>query len=95
MLYGIISRTSSAADLKEALDASAQRTRVIADRVSKASMQFALPGGAQGTGASAPGEVIDLESEMVALADEQLRFEATASLLQKTYEKLRLSIRER
>jgi flagellar basal body rod protein FlgB len=94
MLYGIISRATSAGDLKEALNTSAQRTRVIADRVAKASMQFALPENGE-AGAATQGEVIDLESEMVALADEQLRFEATARLLQKAYEQVRMSIRER
>ena len=38
---------------------------------------------------------IDLEAEMVSLADEQLRFEATAKLLQKAYQGLRTAIRER
>ena len=97
MLYGIISRVTSASDLKEALGASAQRTRVIADRVSKASMQtFTLDGAQAADGTTAPAEEpIDMEAEMVALADEQLRFEATARLLQKAYEQLRTSIRER
>jgi flagellar basal body rod protein FlgB len=36
---------------------------------------------------------VDLEAEMVSLADEQLRYEATAKMLQGAYQKLRLSIR--
>ena len=36
---------------------------------------------------------VDLESEMVSLADEQLYFEATATLLQKAYEQIRSSLR--
>ena len=40
-------------------------------------------------------EGVDLEREMVALADEQLRFETTANLLQKVYQQIRSSIRER
>jgi flagellar basal body rod protein FlgB len=66
--------------------------------VAKASLQnadgFALaattaesPTGAQ------PGPPVDLEAEMVSLADEQLRFEATAKLLQGTYQKIRLAVR--
>ena len=37
----------------------------------------------------------EIEEEMVALADEQLRFEATANLLQKVYDQMRASIRSR
>ena len=40
------------------------------------------------------GEV-DLETEMVALADEQIRFEAATRLLQKVYQQVRASVRER
>ena len=32
---------------------------------------------------------------MVSLADEQLRYEATAKLLEKTYSTIRLSLRDR
>ena len=99
MPFGLIGRVTSATTLKEALDVSSQRTRVIADRVARASLQppnggFALPeaGGAPGSPAEGP---IDLEAEMVSLADEQLRFEATAKLLQKAYQGLRTAIRER
>lgn len=99
MLYGFIGRVSPATDLKEALDVSSQRTRLIADRVAKASMN-----GEDGFAASLEeaegvlaldenGDVIDLEEEMVALADEQLRYEATATLLQKAYQNIRLSLR--
>ena len=41
------------------------------------------------------GEAIDIEQEMVSLADEQLHFEATAKLLEKAYAQLRLAIKER
>ena len=46
-------------------------------------------------GSAQPGAGVDLEAEMVSLGDEQLRYEATAKLLQKTYEKIRLSLRDR
>jgi flagellar basal body rod protein FlgB len=98
MLYGFIGRVSAANSLKDGLDASAERTRIIADRVSKASLN-----GADGFAASlegvraarAAGEPVDLETEMVSLADEQLRYEATARLLQKAYQQIRTSIRDR
>ena len=97
MIHGFFGRISAATDLKQALDVSSRQTRLTADRVAKATLQnadgFALPAvdGAQ-PAAAANGEAVDLETEMVNLADEQLRFEATARLLQKTYQQIRLSV---
>ena len=104
MLFGFIDRVSGAGQLREALDASAVRTRAIADRVAKASLQngegFALAQTTAEQQASASGAApaeagVDVESEMVSLADEQLRYEATAKLLEKTYSTIRLSLRDR
>ena len=96
MLYGFFNRVSSSASLRESLDASTQRTRMIADRVAKATLQngdgFALPEMEMGPGTQMEGP-IDLEAEMVSLADEQLHFETTARLLQRTYQSIRTSIR--
>lgn len=98
MLYGFIGRVSAAPQLKQGLDVGVQRTRVIADRVAKATMQspdgFALPPIAAEPGSPAEGPV-DLEAEMVALADQQLRFETTSRLLNKAYQSIRLSLRDR
>ncbi|HET7275503.1 MAG TPA: hypothetical protein VFI91_10110 [Longimicrobiaceae bacterium] len=98
MLYGFIGRVSNSTELKESLDISSRRTRQIADRVSKATLQnadgFALPGVDADSGTTLEGPV-DLEAEMVSLANEQLHFEATARLLQKTYERIRMSLRSR
>lgn len=98
MLYGFIDRVSSASQLKEALDAGVVRTRIIADRVAKASLAgaegFTLPTAPAQDGSLTTGPV-DLESEMVSLADEQLRFEATSRLLQKAYQSIHTSIRGR
>lgn len=98
MLYGFIGRVSPASQLKEGLDIGAQRTRVIADRVAKATLGnqdgFAIPLENAEPG-SAGGGPVDLESEMVSLADEQIRFEATARLLEKAYQRIRTSLRER
>ncbi len=94
MLFGFFGRVSQAPQMREALDASSQRVRGIAQRVAGASLQngsgFALP-----DGATAPGSEVNLEAEMTALADEQLRYESTAKLLEKTYAKLRVSMRDR
>ena len=100
MPFGFINRVSGAAAFREGLDASSARVRAIGDRVSKASMQngdgFALAATtAESAQGAQPGPPVDLEAEMVSLADEQLRYETTAKLLEKTYQKIRLSIRDR
>lgn len=96
MLFGIIGRTTNANDLKDALDLSAQRTRAIAGRVSQASLNnatgFALPVDPT-TGQPTETDQVNLEDEMTSLADEQLRFEATEKLLEKTYAQLRTSLK--
>jgi len=94
MLYGFFGRVSSAPQMRDALDASSQRIKAIAQRVSGATLQeqtgFALP-----DGTTAPLEAVNLEAEMTSLADEQLRYEATAKLLERTYTRLRQIVRDR
>ncbi|HET7321509.1 MAG TPA: hypothetical protein VFI96_03370 [Longimicrobiaceae bacterium] len=99
MLNGFIGRISAAPQLKQSLDVSAQRTRLIADRVAKATLAqngdgFSIPQPGQDAGTTLEGPV-DLEQEMVSLADSQIHFEATAKLLQKTYEQIRMSLDDR
>ena len=95
MLFGFIDRVTSASPLKSALDRSVERSRSIADRVSKATLQnsdgFALQ--ANGKAPVANANPINVEDEMVSLADEQIRFLATARLLEKTYASLRGAIK--
>ena len=92
MLLGYFGRVSAAPQLRDALDASWQRVKAIAQCVSGATLQnqsgFTLP-----DGTTAPGQAVRLEAEMTSLADEQLRYEATAKLFEKTHAKLRPSIR--
>ena len=100
MLFGFINRVSSAGAYREALDASSARVRGIGDRVAKATMQngdgFALAATtAESAQGAQPGPPVDIEAEMVSLADEQLRYETTAKLLEKTYQKIRMSIKDR
>lgn len=96
MLPGILARATSANDLKDALDLSSQRTRAISSRVAQASVNdgsgFALPVD-PATGKPPEDGGVDLEAEMTSLADEQLRYEATAKLLEKTYANLRTAIK--
>jgi flagellar basal body rod protein FlgB len=100
MLFGMVDRTTSATSLKQALDESQARVRGIQSRVARASLNgdgFALSSAAQGP--QVPGDgvtgAVDVEAEMTALADEQLRFEATAKLLEKAYASLKSAIRDR
>ncbi|MBA4070792.1 MAG: hypothetical protein C0497_03010 [Gemmatimonas sp.] len=105
MPMNFINRTTSAAQLKSSLDISIQRTRAIADRIARASFGvpagdpagqpvFSIPGAGDAAAARSDGPV-DLESEMVSLADEQLRYEVAAKLLEKTYAGLRAALQER
>ncbi len=94
MLFGFIGRVSNAPPLLNALDVGSQRVRSIAQRVSGATLKnesgFSIPG------VAAPGTTtVNLEEEMTRLADEQLRYEATAKLLAGTYQKIRMAIRDR
>ena len=94
MLFGLIDRTTSASPLKAALDKSVDRSRTIADRVAKASLNngdgFSLEATTQGNADATP---VNIEEEMAALGDEQLRFLATSRLLEKTYASLRTAIK--
>lgn len=98
MMYGFIGRVTSAGQLKEALDAGSQRVRALADRVARASLGnqdgFAVPVSQSGAPAAQSTET-DIESEMTQLADEQLRYEATAKLLSKAYAQVRTAMQER
>lgn len=101
MMFGFIDRVSNATPLRAALDQSVDRSRAIADRVAKASLGnadgFALPaeaGTAETVDADATGAApVDVEQEMMDLADEQLRFLTTAKLLERTYASIRTAIK--
>jgi len=96
MLFGLIDRVTSASSLKAGLDESVARSRSIADRVAKATLQnsdgFSLKA-SNGQTAVANANPINVEDEMVGLADEQMRFLATSRLLEKTYQNLRTAIK--
>lgn len=92
MIGRLMGPATSAAMLKDSLGASSDRARGIANRIANASSSgFA---GALDSAQAASGSV-DIEAEMVALADEQIRFEALTRLLQKTYAQIHSAIKER
>ena len=97
MTTGFIGRVTAAGELKDALDIGTQRVRAIADRVSKASLLnqdgFALPGTSNANGVPTTSAGVDIETEMVNLADEQLRYEATSKLLAKAYDQVRTALK--
>ena len=96
MLSGPLGRATDSNLLRDMLDVSMERTKTIADRVSRASISSKDGFSLTPTGeAPTEGEQIDIEQEMVSLADEQLHFEATAKLLEKAYAQLRLAIKDR
>jgi flagellar basal body rod protein FlgB len=96
MLFGFIDRVTNATPLRAALDRSVDRSRAIGDRVAKASLGnadgFALRA-AEGDQAADDANPVDVEQEMMDLADEQLRFLTTAKLLERTYASVRTAIK--
>jgi hypothetical protein len=81
--------------LREGLDTQSAAQRRIAQRVAGASMPLAgdaIPP-AEPTGSSGKEPPEDLEAAMVDLASTQLRFDATARLLQRAYAQLRTAMR--
>ena len=92
MLNGLIGRISAVSMLKQGLDDASVRSRQIASRVANASDFAGALSGAQGN-AQGQGQSPDIESEMVSLADEQLRYNAAATLLQRVYGQIRASVK--
>ena len=91
MIHGLIG-SSTVQGLREEMDASIVRSREIAHRVANASNGTTASFESALDDAMASGEV-DLEAEMVKLANEQIRYEATGQLLQKVYGQIRSTMR--
>ena len=99
MLKSLFGVGTTPAGLREGLDASSARLRETAHRVSNATNGLG-PGGErtfaselEGVGLDRAVGEVDLEQEMVELANEQIRYDASASLLQRLYAQLRSSTR--
>lgn len=80
--------------LRGGLDEASATHRTIADRVADV-RQSTVNGFAETLDGSLAGNDEELTRQMAALADTQLRYEATARLLQKTYADFRTAIRDR
>ncbi len=94
MLSRILGDRSLVPELRAELDRSTRAVREIAHRVANAATGAGPDFGRALRQAEGSRGGVDLEKEMVALAEEQLRFETVAQLLQKTYQGLRSSLRE-
>ncbi len=92
MIEGVMGSTSLVQSLKSEMSASMVRSREIAHRVANASNDRTASFEASLSAALDP-ENVDLETEMVKLADEQVRYEAMGELLQKMYGQIRSSMR--
>lgn len=93
MLNRLIGPDSNSSRLKYGLDEASTRMRGIASRVANAGNgSFA-----DALAKAQPGTTLEslVEQEMISLADEQIRFNAAATLLQRAYAGLRAAIRER
>jgi len=95
MLHRLLGTGTAVSFLKQGLNESSERSRVIASRVANVSTPGAQFGAVLAQVEGVEGGEIDLEREMVSLADEQIRFEAATRLLQKVYAQVRASVRER
>ena len=101
MIGRLFGEGTSAAQLRGGLNDTSANLRSIAHRVANATN--GVPGGApsfdavlQGAGPLADpsaAEAVDLETEMVRLANEQIRYDTSATLLQRVYQQLRSSVR--
>lgn len=80
--------------LRGGLDEASATHRTIADRVADV-RQSSITGFAGELTDSLANNDAELTRQMAALADTQLRYEATARLLQKSYADLRTAIRDR
>lgn len=96
MLDRLLGSDSIVHDIRGGLDRSTAAVRGVAGRIAAA--------GAADPGAFAEAlddaeearpttRDVDLETEMVDLAEQQIRFDAQARMLEKMYERIRLSVR--
>lgn len=98
MIKGLFGAGSVTSMLRGGLEETSATHRTIAARVSNAlasstSTDFATALDAQK--AQQRGSEVDLEREMTALADTQIRYEADAKLLSEAYARLRAAMRDR
>lgn len=95
MIRGLFGAGSVTATLRGGLEEAAATHRTIADRVARGLGRSASADFSGALEAAAAESDAALTQDMAALADTQLRYEAAARLLQKSYSDLRTAIRDR
>lgn len=93
MISGIFGAGTVAANLRGGLNELSATHRTIAGRLADASQASASDFNSQLAGAAEAISEEEILQQMAALADTQLRFEATARLLQKAYTDVRTAVR--
>lgn len=93
MIRGLIGSGTIVSQLKQGLGESTVRARDIAHRVANASNERVASFEEAFQVARGDAEGVDLESEMVRLADEQLRFDTVSRVLNRTYGQIRSTMR--
>jgi flagellar basal body rod protein FlgB len=96
MLKALFGPSTLTSMLRGGLEEASATHRAIAERVAgalSASSSVEFPDALAAQGTQKPVSEADLEREMTALADTQLRYEADAKLLQADYTRLRSALR--
>jgi flagellar basal body rod protein FlgB len=95
MILSLFGVGTDAANLRGGLDETSATQRTIAARIAEATSSsangddFASHLGAHKAGTGGPPSQVDIQQDMAALADTELRYEACAKLLQSTYAGIR------
>ncbi len=98
MIRGLFGNETLTFRLRGGLEETSATHRGIAGRVANALQASANSDFADALNGQAAAQAVseeDLQRDMASLADTQLRYEATAKLLQKAYADLRTAIRDR
>jgi hypothetical protein len=95
MITGLFGARSVTSNLRGGLEEASATQKVIARRVAGALNQSAAAGFGEELGARLENATETLEQDMAALADTQLRYEASARLLQMSYSDIRTAMRDR
>jgi len=98
MLRSLFGPSSVTAMLRGGLEETSATHRAIAGRVSgalQASTSADFPSALQAQAGGKKADPADLERDMAALADNEVRYEADAKLLQGAYAQLRAAISDR
>jgi flagellar basal body rod protein FlgB len=97
MIRGLFGPTSLTSQLRGGLEEASATHRAIAERVANAAQSSSNSEFADAVNAKAAAHVSeeDLQRDMGALADTQLRYETDATLLKAAYGRLRAAIQDR